>query len=303
MDKKYSSDFLARWLNNDITDEEKRSFEDSEDFLIYKKITEKSTEFLAPEFDKTQLFNNIQNQIHPKKQKKTVSLFKPWMYTVAASILIFFSLFYFINQQEEYVSGIGEQLAITLPDNSKVLLNANSKLAYNKKDWNKSRTLELDGEAYFKVAKGSDFTVLTKEGKVTVLGTKFNVKIEQDLFEVVCYEGKVKAQTKQTESILTKGNALRKIKDSIPEKWNTTSIEPSWKQGETSFNSMPLKYVINALKNQYQITIETSNIDDKKKFTGSFTHKNLQVALQTVFVPMEIGVTFKDEKTILLQKQ
>ena len=75
-----------------------------------------------------------------------------------------------------------------------------------------------------------------KEGKVTVLGSQFNVKIEQDLFEVVCYEGKVKDQTKQTESILTKGNALRKIKDSIPEKWNTTSIEPSWKQGETSFN-------------------------------------------------------------------
>ena len=89
----------------------------------------------------------------------------------------------------------------------------------------------------------------------------------------------------------------------MPEKWTITEVEPSWKKGESTFKSIPLKYVINALKNQYKITLDTSKIDVNKKFTGSFTHHNLKIALQTVFVPMKIGVTFKDEKTILLYKQ
>mgnify|MGYP003683032743 CR=1 FL=1 len=303
MDKKYSDVFHARWLSNELTEEEKSDFEASEDFEIYKKIAEKSTEFMAPNFDKSQVFENIQNQIHQRKQKKSISLFKPLMYAAAASIALFFGLFYFLNLPEKHVSGIGEQLAITLPDNSEVLLNSNSTLSYSKKNWNKNRTLELKGEAYFKVEKGSDFTVETKEGKVTVLGTQFNVKTEKGLFEVICFEGKVKAETIETESILTKGNAFRKMKDSLPEKWNVTAKEPTWKKGETTFKSMPLKYVIIALENQYKIHINATNIDVKKKFTGSFTHKNLQIALQTVFVPMKIGVTFKDKENILLHKQ
>ena len=103
--------------------------------------------------------------------------------------------------------------------------------------------------------------------------------------------------------MLTKGNAYRILNDSLPEKWAVLQKEPTWKKGESSFKSIPLKYVIKALKNQYKITFETSKIDLNKKFTGSFTHKNLKIALQTVFVPMKIGVTFKDEKTVVLEKQ
>jgi ferric-dicitrate binding protein FerR (iron transport regulator) len=303
MDKKYSEIFLARWLSDELTEDEKNSFEASEDFLIYKKIAEKSSELVPPEFNKIKVFNSILDKTSNKSEVKVRKLFKPWMYSVAASILVLLGIFYFLNQPEKYVSGIGEQLAIILPDNSKVILNANSTLSFNKNNWNENRNLNLNGEAYFKVEKGSDFVVETKEGKVTVLGTQFNVKTDTDFFEVICYEGKVKAETNTLNTILIKGDAFRKMKDSLPEKWMISAVEPSWKKGESSFKSVPLEYVIKALKNQYKITIDASKIDVNKRFTGSFTHKNLQVALQTVFVPMKIDVTFKDEKTVLLQKQ
>ena len=170
------------------------------------------------------------------------------MYSVAASILVLLGIFYFLNQPEKYVSGIGEQLAIILPDNSKVILNANSTLSFNKNNWNENRNLNLNGEAYFKVEKGSDFVVETKEGKVTVLGTQFNVKTDTDFFEVICYEGKVKAETNTLNTILIKGDAFRKMKGSLPEKWMISAVEPSWKKGESSFKSVPLEYVIKALK-------------------------------------------------------
>lgn len=303
MNKNYSETFLARWLNNDLTPNEKKDFEASDDFLLYKKIAEKSTALTPPEFNKEEVLKNIKSKINQNKETKVVSFIKPWMYGVAASVLMLFGLFYFLNLTEEYSTGIGKQLAIVLPDNSKVLMNANSTISYDEKNWDTNRTVKLKGEAYFKVEKGSTFNVKTKQGNVTVLGTQFNVKTDENFFEVVCFEGKVKAASLSHKSILTKGNAFRSIKDSLPEKWNIKAIEPSWKNGESSFKSTPLKYVIKALTNQYKIKINSSKIDVNKKFTGSFTHKNLQVALQTIFVPMKIGVTFKGEKNILLYKQ
>ncbi len=303
MNKNYSETFLARWLNNELSEEEKQQFEASEDFLLYDRIAKKSSEFLAPGFKKEEIYKKIQNSLTKEKKNKVKPLFKPWFYSVAASIVVLLGIFYFLNLPEKYVSGIGEQLSIILPDNSKVFLNSNSKIIYDKKNWKNKRIINLEGEAFFKVKKGSSFVVKTEEGNIKVLGTQFNVKTDQSFFEVICFEGKVRAETKKHKNILVKGNAFRRIKDSLPEKWNVTDEEPSWKKGESTFKSIPLKYVIKALKNQYKLTIDSSKIDVDKKFTGSFTHKNLNIALQTVFVPMKIDVTFKDEKTILLDKQ
>ena len=75
MDKKYSDTFLARWLNNELTNEEKKNFEASDDFLCYKKIAEKSTELSTPEFKKNNVFNNIHQKIHQKDKNKVKPLY------------------------------------------------------------------------------------------------------------------------------------------------------------------------------------------------------------------------------------
>ena len=67
----------------------------------------------------------------------------------------------------------------------------NTTLKYASNKWDKKRRVRLEGEAFFKVAKGSTFTVDTKTGSVKVLGTQFNVKNRIGFFEVVCYEGLV----------------------------------------------------------------------------------------------------------------
>lgn len=301
MKRSQSDTFLARWLNNELTPKELREFEKSSDYLLYKKIAERSLEFSAPDYNGEKIFNNINQKLSSKKESKVRSLVKRLSYVAAASVILTIGILFFAETTTEHTTSIGEKLAVVLPDNSKVLLNANTKISYDESTWDENRVVTLDGEAYFEVEKGSTFLVETSNGQVAVLGTKFNVRTHDGCFEVVCYEGKVKASAQQHSGVLTKGNAFRKQQGISPENWNVDHNEPTWKTGESTFKSAPLKHVIMALENQYNVTFDLSKIDSENKFTGSFTHHNLQTALQTVFVPMKIGVTFSGNKTVVLE--
>ena len=303
MNKNYDDIFLARWLNDELTSKELEEFKSSPDFLLYQKIAEKSSELLPPPFNKEVIFSKIKSKIEKQKETKVRKLIPNWMIGAVASVAVLFVVFFFINQPTTYATKYGEQITITLPDNSKVVLNSKSEISFSEKNWKSNRKLNLKGEAFFKVTKGSNFTVKTDQGSVTVLGTQFNINTRKEFFDVQCFEGKVQAKTNKHQSILTQGKAFRKTKNSSPINYTITAKEPTWKEGESSFNNTSLKHVIVALQNQYNIKIDASKIDVNQKFTGSFTHKNIKVALQTVFVPMKIGTTFTKGKTVLLVKQ
>lgn len=303
MNNNYDDTFLARWLNNALSTKELEEFKKSPDFSIYQKIASKSSEFNSPILDKQKVYNSIQEKLNLEKKQKVKPMLPVWVYAAAASVVVLFGLFFYLGQPTVITTSFGEQIAVKLPDNSEVLLNAKSSISFNKKEWKYNRTVNLKGEAYFKVAKGKKFTVTTSSGEVIVLGTQFTVSTDNDFFEVQCFEGKVKTKSKKQQTILTQGKALRIIKDSVPEEWTFIEHEPNWKNGESSFKSTQLKYVIKALERQYNIKINSTKVDVKQRFTGSFTHKNLEIAIQTVFVPMKIGATFTNKKTVILAKQ
>ncbi|PMV74965.1 FecR family protein, partial [Pseudomonas sp. GW101-1A09] len=67
---------------------------------------------------------------------------------------------------------------ITLPDGTKVWLNAATTLKYPSRFTSNERKVEIDGEAYFEVTKNEQQpfkVVLSDSSVVTVLGTHFNV--------------------------------------------------------------------------------------------------------------------------------
>src|SRR5690606_26058906 len=71
---------------------------------------------------------------------------------------------------------------VTLPDGTKVWLNAASSLIYPSRFTGNSRVVELTGEGYFEVAEDSNapFKVICSGQKIDVLGTAFNISAYED---------------------------------------------------------------------------------------------------------------------------
>ena len=293
--------FLSRWLNNDLTNEELVSFKQTKEFKEYQRIINATQNFEAPNFNKKAVLEKIISKTSDKKVRK---LIPNWIYATAASIVLLLSTVYYLTgTNETFSTSFGEQLALVLPDGSEVLLNSKSSLTYKKSDWfNGNRSLELKGEGYFKVKKGSTFSVNSENGKVSVLGTQFNVKTNLSYFEVLCYEGKVKVENKEESIILTKGLSFRKIEKNNSENGTFINTKPNWVEGESSFNNTPLKYVLEELKKQYNVKVSFINVDVNTLYTGYFTNKNLNLALQTICAPLSIQFTINNDKIVLSKK-
>lgn len=296
-------EFLARWIAGELSEEELKKFENSEDYPVLKKINDASQTLKAPTFNSQALLNKLREQTSVKPQtSKTpiIKLIPNWAYA-AAVVVIALGMFYVMNMPSHFNTGFSEQLAVVLPDNSEVKLNANSHLNYKTLNWKSNRALELEGEAFFDVEKGESFKVLTNEGIVEVLGTEFNVISRDTYFEVQCMEGKVRVTSNSLKKaiILLPGEAVRVINKNL-EEWNFSLNEPNWLVGESTFYNTPISQVLIALENQFQITFDTSNIDLDKRFTGAFTHTDLSLALRTVSAPMNLFYTVNNEKGIIV---
>ncbi|WP_196895438.1 FecR family protein [Aureivirga marina] len=289
--------FLAQWIAGEISDLELKKLVSEEDFAVFSEI-KKQSEFLeAPKFEMNQNFEAIKNQIDtPKKKSKVIPL---WMYAAAASVVIMISFFLLKTSPTTIQTGIGEQRLAMLVDSSEVILNAKSKLTYQPSMWKFERKLKLEGEAYFKVKKGSKFTVETENGTVTVLGTQFDVNSLDNYFKVVCYEGKVSVKQAEKETILTQSNAYQNSDNKI-EKWNSNLEAPSWVNGESTFEKTPLKIVIEELEKQYDINIDNS-VNSNKLFTGTLSNTNLELALQTLTTALQLKYEVS-EKNITITK-
>ncbi|CAM1340083.1 FecR family protein [Tenacibaculum aestuarii] len=293
--------FLARWIANELSPKELEEFQQSDVYHQFKAIDDASQLLKAPDYNQKEALTQIQNKLQSKEaNKKVVKLIPNWMYGAAASIALLISFFYFNYSTNDISTSYGEYSTITLPDNSTVHLSPNSTVSYKKYKWDGNRELSLKGKAFFEVEKGKSFTVNTTEGNVTVLGTKFTVNTSENYFEVLCYEGKVKVTSKSNdEAILTLGKAYRNYNEKA-EKWTFNSDSPSWLKGESSFTNVPLYQVIKALENQFNLKFDSSKIDTEKRFTGTYTHEDVNIALQTVFAPMKISYKLAKNSTVIL---
>ena len=303
MNNEHTDDtFLARWLNNDLTKEELLEFQKTETYKDYVKINKAVGYFEGPNFNKEKVFDALQSKV--KNQPKVKKLVPNWMYAAAASIAILFSFVYFLtNSNESFTTSFGEQMAIVLPDGSEVQLNSKSSLSYKKSDWfDGERTLELKGEGYFKVKKGSKFSVNSENGKVSVLGTQFNVKTLGSYFEVLCYEGKVQVENKDTKEILTQGLSFRKIDKNISEKGSFNASKPLWLIGESSFKNVPLNFVLDEIEKQYNVKINNKNVNLSMLYTGTFSNNQLDLALQTICVPLSIQFVVNNNTVTISKK-
>ncbi|WP_299334094.1 FecR family protein [uncultured Psychroserpens sp.] len=296
--------FLAQWLAGDLSDDELKALVSESDFKAYLKIRKGIDAHEVLDTPTAASFKKIKAHISQKESKVKPLHAKTWLIGIAASVVLFFGLFTILGDDIITIeTSFGEQRTIALLDGSEVILNSKSTLTYDEDNWASERTINLIGEAYFKVKKGSTFTVTTENGNVSVLGTQFNVNTVNELFEVVCFEGKVSVNSKGEDHILLPSKSFRRINGHTAELWEVVENKPTWIDGESSFKSVPLHYVISALEAQYNVTVNSDTIDQHIIFTGSFTHKDLDTALKTVFKPLQIRYIVKENRNIYLSSK
>lgn len=273
---------LAKWLDGEMTDAELKEFQADPNFPLYEKIKLYSSQLETPSFDENKILNSV---LETKKQTPKVVTLKPnWFMRIAAVLVIGFGLFFSYNTftPSTELAENGKQTTFLLPDNSEVVLNSGSQIDYSKWNWDDNRKLELNGEAYFKVAKGKKFEVNTNLGKVSVLGTQFNVKARKDRFDVVCFEGKVKVNFNAQEVILTPGQMVSFEGNERIVNKTISDAKPVWLSKELSFEKEKLTAVLEEIQRQYNVTIDAKNIKSDQLFTGKIPSNNIDVALKTI---------------------
>lgn len=294
-------DLIYKWLNHELNADEFEDFQKLDDYEALMKLNLGIQDLKSPEYHTSEELRTVLNLINSEKTIK-----RKW-FPIAASIAAIFvlaiSFYYYSTTLDSTFSTLAAQKqTIELPDGSTTHLNASSELSFNKRNWKEHREVQLEGEAYFKVAKGSKFEVKTSFGIVTVLGTQFNINQRPDFFEVVCYEGLVNVTYRNYNVNLQPGNEFLIRNGNLIATEKETDAQPAWIENYSRFKSVPYKYVLAEFERQYNFKVDLEAVDDSQLFTGSFNHDDIETALKSITLPLQLTYS-KTNRTVILKRE
>ena len=170
------------------------------------------------------------------------------------------ALFWFRQQDAQLTAANGTVATLNFKDGSSTVLNDGSSITFNEREWNKARTIQLEGEALFQVQPGQKFTVQTSNGQVEVLGTTFNVRAWGDKLSVECYEGKVRVSRNGMETIVSQSQSVLFNSGLPPVKEVINHQKPLWSTGTSTFKNETIQEVLKELERQYNVVVDASGI-------------------------------------------
>lgn len=294
---------IQDWLNGRMSADELKSFQKTDTYKSIQKIDHAAQFFKAPDYNISDSLNSIDLAKKEQNAKKSFSSFYKISAVAALFIIGLFIGFQWVNNSSTTIkTASNEQQSITLPDQSRVYLNANSTLSYSSQNFLSERSIQLEGEAFFVVQSGESFIVKTPASTVEVLGTSFNIKSRADFTEVDCYMGKVKVTDSQNnQAVLSQQQRFYSHNGNF-ETINFNKKDPGWVGNQrSSFHNTRLQVVLDELAAQYQIDVVANHIDLTTYYTGSFVHDNLEEALKSITLPLQINFTIHKNQ-VTLQK-
>ena len=212
---------------------------------------------------------NMEPAVKKSLQRKIISRKYVTGSIVAIASLIILCICYFvINSSDEfekieYVTGNGEWKKLTLPDGSHAELNANSQLTIlNQWKEGEDRMVWLKGEAFFDVDKKpatcAKFFVTTKDLKVEVLGTMFNVNTRNERTEVFLEEGKIILDLNDNKEEIEPGEFISysQVQKKILNRYKKVDeIHSDWKEGVIKIDDGTIGEIIRELEIIYGVDI------------------------------------------------
>lgn len=240
-----------------------------------------------------------------KKKVRAITYFQRIAAILILPVLIALTVYVWKGNQQkslvtynEVTAPYGMVSTLTLPDGSKVWLNAGSSLKYPTVFAEKTREVEMNGEAYFEVHadKKHPFTVNTGILKITATGTAFNVssfaRSKEETITLV--SGKVSVAHNKTVMQLSPGQQLNYEKGTS--EMRITDIDPfqyvSWKDGILTFRDDPLESVLKKLEQIYHVrfVVQDTSIN-QYTYRATFKEETLNDILN--YLEISIPITFQ----------
>jgi transmembrane sensor len=212
-----------------------------------------------------------------------------------------------------YQTAAGERRSVTLPEGSKVTLDADSALDVQLSPQRRSLTLAR-GEAYFEVAKDPNrpFTVHAGNTVIRAVGTAFNVRVGDERTVVAVTEGRVevlparpaaRSRLPELSRQLRAGEAVAYEGDDHIDTLSATeaSIATTWLVGPRQYRSEPLRYVLADIDRYTgrRITIAdaaTGNLE----FTGTLNLENSDAWLEGLAVALPVTIREEPDGAIVI---
>lgn len=183
-------------------------------------------------------------------------------------------------------SAPGMVTKVVLPDGSEVWLNAKSELTYPQRFTGKERTVQVSGEAYFKVVSDKNHrfnVVMPDDVTVSAYGTEFNIHAYHDEpgYQVTLARGNIEVAA--TRSMKKETLAVGQKAVLAPETGEInivqadTYVETAWKDGKMVFRREKLDAIAQKLSRKFGVVILLEGDALKEyEYTATFTDETLE---------------------------
>ena len=204
----------------------------------------------------------------------------------------------------------GGEFFLTLSDGTKVWLNSSTTLRYPVQFSSAERKAELNGEAYFEVARDDKkpFRIITGEQVLEVLGTSFNISSynEDEDISTTLLSGKVQLSLQSDPSVSqvlmpSYQGVFNKNNRSFSSERVDVDQYTAWKEGWFRFEDQNLSEMMVTLSRWYDVDVKFENQDAENiKFTGSIRrYDHLEEILKIIERTKEVKFTIREKEIII----
>lgn len=199
---------------------------------------------------------------------------------------------------EEFVTGRREMVTVRLTDGTMVRLAPDSRLRVA---WEgRPREVWLDGRGFFAVANDSAhaFVVRTRAGDAVVLGTRFDVNVDQDGMQVFVLEGRVAHQAGGQQVEVGAMQLSRVSGGGTPEVEPLDDAKPllSWLGEFLVFQATPMTSVARELERRYGVTVRVADARvGARTVTAWFGDETLDQVLLIVCRAADVHCSVRDD--------
>lgn len=189
----------------------------------------------------------------------------------------------------------GAYYTVILADDTKVWVNANSKLTFPTNFSTGQRRVKLEGEAFFEVNHDPQhpFIVEANGTETQVLGTRFNVNAYSEKVKTTLEQGKVAFAAHHQKATLLPGQYAAWTGESMHVATANLGKELAWKNKEFRFENDDMIHIAYELSRWYDVQVKfAGDIDLKKQYSGSMSR---ELSLAQVLNVLQFGSDFDFE--------